>query len=89
MIDLDAKVRKLVEDGASRADIIRELDSIANGTDVRATRLFEPGKRDQRFGERALVIRIERILFYCRNNSPADHATDADCLLYDLLKKTE
>jgi hypothetical protein len=31
MIDLDAKVRALIERGASRKDIARELDGIAGG----------------------------------------------------------
>src|SRR3954462_4245488 len=88
MIDLDAKVRLLVEGGASRADIIRELDAIACGADVRAKQ-FQPGNRDQRFGERALVTRIERLLYYCRNNVPAERATAADHMLYDLLRGTE
>jgi hypothetical protein len=38
MIDLDAKVRSLVENGVSRRGIMRELDTIATAAERRAKR---------------------------------------------------
>ena len=89
MIDLDAKVRGLVERGASRNEIILELDAIANAAETRAKK-FARGKKDQRHRaqeERAIVERIERILFFLRHGTPAFDATEADYQLYEQLKK--
>jgi hypothetical protein len=83
MIDLDAKVRSLVENGASRRDIMRELDTIATAAERRAKRL----PRTRRHRKRAIVERVGRLLFYLRHGTPAFDATNADRQLYDVLKK--
>jgi hypothetical protein len=86
MIDLDAKVRSLVENGASRGDIMRELDTIATAAERRAKRLPRT-RRHRTQDERAIVERVGRLLFYLRHGTPAFDATNADRQLYDVLKK--
>lgn len=73
VIDLDAKVHALVERGATRKEMFRELDDIAKAAEKR--------------GDKATVGRVGRLLFFLHHRMPADGATDADRLLYDLLKK--
>jgi hypothetical protein len=86
MIDLDAKVRSLVENGASRRDIMRELDTIATAAERRVKRLPRT-RRHRTQGEKAIVERVGRLLFYLRHGTPAFDATNADRQLYDVLKK--
>ena len=47
MIDLDAKIRSLVERNIPRKDIVSELDAIASGAESRAKR-FERAKKKRR-----------------------------------------
>ncbi len=87
-IDLDARIRSLVQTGASRREIVRELDSIAIIAEKRAKR-FERGKSADRYraeNERQLLARVGRLLFFLHHGVPADRATDADQQIYDLLK---
>ena len=87
MIDLDAKVRSLVERGFSRNEIIQQLDDIATAAEKRAKSFAR--KRDQRHraaDEKAIVARIGRLLFFVRNGAPAFGATDADRELYEVLR---
>jgi hypothetical protein len=89
MVDIDAKVRALVESGATRKDIFRELDAIAIAAEKRAKQ-YARATKDQRpraQEERAVVARVGRLLFFLHHGMPADGATDADRLLYDLLEK--
>ena len=60
MIDLDAKVRSLVERNIPRKDIISELDAIASGAESRAKRFERAKKKGDRYraeSERALSAR--------------------------------
>jgi hypothetical protein len=63
MIDLDAKIRSLVERNISRKDIVSELDAIASDTESRAKRFERAKKKGDRYraeSERALSARVER-----------------------------
>ena len=93
MIDLDAKIRLLVERNIPRKDIVSELDAIASDAESRAKR-FErakkkKGDRYRAESERALSARVGRILFFLHHGVPAQGATDADLQLYDLLKTAQ
>jgi hypothetical protein len=88
MIDLDAKIRSLVEGNVPRKDIIRELSAIASAAESRAKR-FERAKKGERYraaDERALSARVGRILLFLHNGVPAEGSTDADHQLYALLR---
>ena len=94
MIDLDAKIRSLVERNIPRKDIVSELDAIASGAESRAKRFERAKKKGDRYraeSERALSARVGRILFFLHHGVPvpARGATDADLQLYDLLKKVQ
>jgi len=83
-IDLDARIRSLVQTGASRREIVRELDSIAIIAEKRAKR-FERGKSADRHraeNERQLLARVGRLLFFLHHGVPADRATATDQLKY-------
>src|SRR6516162_6140591 len=88
MIDLDAKIRSLVERNIPRKDIVSELDAIASDAESRAKRFERAKKKGDRYraeSERALSARVGRILFFLHHGVPAQGATDADLQLYDLL----
>ena len=88
MIDLDAKIRSLVERNVPRKDIMRELDAIASAAEKRARR-FERARKGERYraaDERALSARVGRLLFFLHHGVPAQGATDADHKIYALLK---
>jgi hypothetical protein len=86
MIDLDAKVRSLVERGFSRKEIIRQLDDIAAAAERQAIFARHRDQRHRADDEKAIVARIGRLLFFLRNEMPAFGATDADRELYDVLR---
>jgi hypothetical protein len=89
MVDIDAKVRALVEGGATRKDMIRALKDMDATANHEAKRLAR-GTKDERARareERANVDRLGRLLFFLQDGRPADRATEADHLLYDLLQK--
>src|SRR5262245_60498060 len=80
MIDLDAKIRSLVERNVPRKDIVSELDAIASDADSRAKRFERAKKKGDRYrteSERALSARVGRILFFLHHGVPAQGATDA------------
>jgi len=92
MIDLDAKIRSLVERNIPRKDIVSELDAIASDADSRAKRFERAKKKGDRYraeSERVLSARVGRILFFLHHGVPAQGATDADLQLYDLLKTVQ
>ena len=92
MIDLDAKIRSLVERNIPRKDIVSELDAIASDAESRAKRFERAKKKGDRYraeSERALSARAGRILFFLHHGVPAQGATDADLQLYDLLKTVQ
>src|SRR6516164_1245650 len=67
MIDLDAKIRSLVERNIPRKDIVSELDAIASDAESRAKRFERAKKKGDRYraeSERALSARVGRILFF-------------------------
>jgi hypothetical protein len=67
MIDLDAKVRSLVERKVPRKDIVSELDAIASAAESRAKRFERAKKKGDRYRadtERALSARVGRILSF-------------------------
>jgi hypothetical protein len=89
MVDIDAKVRALIEHGATRKDMLRELVAVATAAEKRAKQ-YARGTKDQRpraQEERAIATRVGRLLFFLHRGTPADGATDADRLLYDLMEK--
>jgi hypothetical protein len=49
MIDLDAKIRSLVERNIPRKDIVSELDAIASDTESRAKRFERAKKKGDRY----------------------------------------
>ena len=60
MIDLDAKIRSLVERNIPRKDIVSELDAIASDAESRAKRFERAKKKGDRYraeSERALSAR--------------------------------
>jgi hypothetical protein len=59
MIDLDAKIRSLVERNIPRKDIVSELDAIASDAESRAKR-FERAKKKGAGGEREGTQRPSR-----------------------------
>src|SRR5215475_8509914 len=66
MIDLDAKIRSLVERNIPRKDIVSELDAIASDAESRAKRFERAKKKGDRYraeSERALSARVGRMLF--------------------------
>jgi hypothetical protein len=86
MIDLDARIRSLVERGASRKEIIRALKDLVTAAQRRARRQSVLSKRKE---EMAIVDRIGRLLFFLRRGVPAQSATDADHKIYDLLRNVK
>ena len=89
MIDLDAKVRSLVERKVPRKEIVSELEAVASAAESRAKRFERAKKKGDRYRaetERALGARVGRILFFLHHGVPAQRATDADRQLYDLLE---
>ena len=82
MVDIDAKVRALVASGATQGEIIRELEAIANAAEKRAKKEQRQGAQD----ERAIVDEAGRHLFFLKTGKPADSSTQANLLLYELLK---
>ena len=74
MIDLDAKIRSLVERNVPRKDIVRELEAIASDAESRAKRFERAKKKGDRYraeSERALSARVGRFL---HNGVPAQGA---------------
>src|SRR6516165_6642494 len=62
MIDLDAKIRSLVERNIPRKDVVSELDAIASDPESRAKRFERAKKKGDRYraeSERALSARVE------------------------------
>src|SRR5215510_12265396 len=62
MIDLDAKIRSLVERNIPRKDIVSELDAIASDPESRAKRFERAKKKGDRYraeSERTLSARVE------------------------------
>ena len=60
MIDLDSKIRSLVERNIPRKDIVSELDAIASDAESRAKRFERAKKKGDRYraeSERALSAR--------------------------------
>ena len=53
MIDLDAKIRSLVERNIPRKDIVSELDAIASDAESRAKRFERAKKKATDIGRRA------------------------------------
>ena len=70
MIDLDSKIRSLVERNIPRKDIVSELDAIASDAESRAKRFERAKKKGDRYraeSERALSARVGRMLFRPRS----------------------
>src|SRR6516225_2031775 len=95
MIDLDAKMRSLVERNIPRKDIVSELDAIASDAESRAKRFERAKKKGDRYraeSERALSARVGRILFflhhgYSRYSRPSQFGQPSNRLLNGRLVK--
>ena len=87
MIDLDAKIRSLVERNIPRKDIVSELDAIASDAEKQSQtlRARQEKRRPISGGEREGTQRP----IFLHHGVPAQGATDADLQLYDLLKTVQ
>ena len=82
MIDLDERVRTLIERGATRSDVVYALNEIASGAEKRARRADNKKAAD----DRALVARVGRLLFFLHHGLPAQGAPASDLGLYELMR---
>ena len=90
MEDLDSRVRRLIDGGASRAGVKHFLEGV-DAAAKRQARGLQGNREDRDRARNATqtVDRVGRLLFFLHHGTPAQGATSADRDLYVLFARLE